>query len=185
MFSIGTAQSHAAPLDLTGVGGQVSDITIGGLTFTPMVNTLDPVIIEQDEEGLGVRTNPTLGDSSQIDNNGKIESLKGTAAGDIVFNSVTVSRLDSGDTVIVKIGTDEIEVTFSGLVGGTNEAVISLGGLIGSMIEFTVPSIGNKDNYKVKALDIDFLGQQPVPEPTSVALVGLGLFALIGYKRRR
>ena len=174
----GILESKAALIDLAGNAEIVSDITIGGITFTGSSTAVAELKVHQNENGLGVRQN-TSRSTNQIDglSNGN-ETLKGTAPASSIFRSTTLSQIRNNDNAIIKI--DGIEV-FNGDI--PDSGLIDLGGISGTTIEYTVKD-ASTDDYKVLQLDFDPAGAA-VPEPGSFALLGLGLMALWGIKRRK
>ena len=176
----GIIESEAVLIDLAGGAGTVSDITIGGITFDGSSTTIADLDVHQNGNGLGVRED-VLGATNQIDGltNGN-ETLTGTVASSM-FNSTTLSQIRPNDNALIKI---DGAVVFEGDI--PDDGFINLGGVIGTMIEYTV-SNPLTDDYKVLSINIDPAnnGSSPVPEPGSFALLGLGLIALCGFKRKK
>ena len=172
----GMSEGEAVLIELAGGGGIVSNITIGGVTFTGSSITVGAVSVHQNANGLGVRAGVS-GSANQIDeiSNGT-ETLLGTVA-QSVFNSTTLSQVENNDGAIIRI--DGVEV-FNGDI--PDSGLINLGGVSGTTIEYTTS--GGDDDYKVLNLDIDPPVSAAIPEPGSFALLGLGLIALCGLKRK-
>ena len=173
----GSADTQAVLIDLAGSAGTVSDITIDGVTFTGSSTTVAVLSVHQNANGLGVRANVS-GSSNQIDeiSNGA-ETLLGTAV-QSVFNSTTLSQVENNDSAIISIDGAEV---FNGDI--PDSGIIDLGGVVGTTIAYTIAD--SNDDYKVLNIDIDPLTGSAVPEPGSFALLGLGLIALCGFKRKK
>ena len=173
---VGSADTQAVLIDLSGGAGIVSDITIGGVTFSGNSTTVAVLSVHQNTNGLGARANVS-GSSNQIDeiSNGA-ETLLGSTV-QSAFNSTTLSQIENNDGAIISIDGTEV---FNGDI--PDSGVINLGGVVGTTIAYTI-SDGN-DDYKVLNINIDPVTSAAIPEPGSFALLGLGLIALCGFKRK-
>lgn len=100
-------------------------------------------------------------------------SLDGDIVGQLTNQSITVNGYYNGSL----IGTDVFDVD-----GAATFSAINLAGMTLDRIEVTLSSVRNISGTMMDNLVLNFAA---VPEPSSVALLGIGLASVLGVRRRR
>lgn len=169
--------------DWTALGGNAGgvDLLIGDSTSTVSVGTFGM-------SGSSWTTNWDLDvtNSSFTIANIFIDAGEGDAVFDIISSPDNSAGSSTGKAFwITSSSYDDITATYSGAVGIAGAA--PLGDLYRYLnINFTGNSFGINDTLSFRA-DTDMIkgNINPVPEPSTVILMGLGLASLVGYNRKR
>ena len=150
-----------------------ANLTWNGTEGPGNIDIGNGVVLAGDGDGIGI-----LDDEIQ---NG--EMLKVSFIPDVIVNEIYLLDLFSGEKGIYEFDDDgnfilveggNVDWGFLSIVTGNSDST--------SWVTFSTPENSGNWDYAVAGMDVDVA---PVPEPSTMLLMGSGLLGLVGYSRKR
>lgn len=161
-----------------GITGLLVTVTAGVLSPNTCDNTC---LITSSNAGYGVNNAPNGNDGSMdIDGSGYDDFIRVTFNQTVTLTGATFGSFSAqaGDNGRLYNGT-----TNAILINSFNTS--SLTGLSYSGTSFLFAAIGNDDAYRLRSVTFDVAPTSTTPEPSSFALIGLGLTGVFALTRKR
>ena len=156
------------------------DFTVGGVIVTATA-TYDGFIeaagVNWLGGGLGVESPVPNNDNNNIDGQGQDDYLTFTFDFAVELTAFNFGNDDNTDEFDLYVGTTRVLRNQETDVGWATFATPYVG------TSFTVRANQNNDNFAVKNMRVN--ATAPVPEPSTILLMGLGLAGLVGYNSKR
>jgi hypothetical protein len=186
--SFASTQASFVPVLTSPAPGGTSSVFTYSINFSTNGGAAGPIVLTAGDTvtlydfGSGI-TNPPLAGSIVVTNGGTVP-LGGLLTSTVQFVGITPSGLTPSDNVAV----NNITFTYSGpnlTVDSAFTAIITTtGGPYTTRIgQYTSTDTSSTGNGRISQIG-NVLVPTPVPEPTSVALMGLGLASGLGFYRR-
>jgi hypothetical protein len=182
-----THDSSGDAFESSPVAGENWELTFGSLNTDGTTNefvTVGGLMRVQDWGGSGTVTSDTIAitQTGTVDITGAALTIGGDVFNNVGTEGITWFYTLNGDTTSVFLG--ETELGGSAVSSGTDvgnifdDVSVTTGDSL--TVGFTVNVDGSGDGVEISSLDVDF-----IPEPASLALVGLGGLAMLGRNRRK